>query len=267
MNPKQINRIITFALLLMLSIGVKNEVYAAEYSGTYGKEQSWFYNSDSQTLYLSCDYESDEKVDFNQGQSPWNAYLNSIQSVKVMVNYLGDNMFNGCENLEEEYFNRNVEKISESAFSNCPKLKNIKTDVDCKIIKEFAEKNGYTYIVNSSNSEVTSTVTDYNVIYKIDGDCATVIGTSSKKLKKATIKDSVTINHNKYKVTKIAKKAFKNCKKLRKITINSNGITKIGKGAFKNCKQLKSITVKKHNEKRYSKLLKKAGYKNTIKTK
>ncbi|HBA98010.1 MAG TPA: cell surface protein, partial [Lachnospiraceae bacterium] len=54
---------------------------------------------------------------------------------------------------------------------------------------------------------------------------------------------AIKINDQKYKVTAIAKNAFKNNKKLTKVTIGKN-VKSIGKNAFKGCKNLKKIVVK-----------------------
>ena len=88
-----------------------------------------------------------------------------------------------------------------------------------------------------------------------------VIGFKKKSLKKVSIKSKLTINGVKYKVTAIAKKAFKNNKKIKTVVIGKN-VKKIGKGAFAGCKNLKYIKVKSKNIK---KLLKKSGYKGVIK--
>lgn len=61
-----------------------------------------------------------------------------------------------------------------------------------------------------------------------------------------TIPNAIFINGGTYKVTSIAKNAFKNNKKLKYITIGSN-ITSIGAGAFRGCRNLKTITVKSKN--------------------
>lgn len=83
---------------------------------------------------------------------------------------------------------------------------------------------------------------------------------------KVEISDTVTINGVEYKVTSIAKNAFKNnkqvtavsigknvtsigdnafagCSELKKVTIAENMVS-IGKNAFKGCKKLKTITIK-----------------------
>ena len=72
----------------------------------------------------------------------------------------------------------------------------------------------------------------------------TVVYKGSKKQKASvTIPDTVTIDKVTYKVTSIVANAFKNNKKLKKVVIGKN-VTKIGKKAFYGCSKLKKITVK-----------------------
>ena len=76
------------------------------------------------------------------------------------------------------------------------------------------------------------------------GKNPTVAYTGSKKQKATvTIPATVKINNVTYKVTSIAANAFKNNKKLKKVVIGKN-ITRIGKKAFYGCSKLKSVTVK-----------------------
>lgn len=65
----------------------------------------------------------------------------------------------------------------------------------------------------------------------------------SKNITKADIPASVSLEGTKYKVTSISPDAFKNCKKLKTVTIGSN-VSKIGKQAFYNCTSLKKIVIK-----------------------
>lgn len=65
----------------------------------------------------------------------------------------------------------------------------------------------------------------------------------SKSAKSLTVPSTVKAKEASYKVTSIAANAFKNCKKLKKITIGKNVAT-IGENAFRNAKALKQITVK-----------------------
>ena len=54
---------------------------------------------------------------------------------------------------------------------------------------------------------------------------------------------SVKLADGRYKVTAIDKNAFKNNKKLKKVTIGSK-VTRIGAGAFSGAKNLNAITIK-----------------------
>ena len=73
------------------------------------------------------------------------------------------------------------------------------------------------------------------------------------KIHLLTCLQSVKLADGRYKVTAIDKNAFKNNRKLKKVTIG-NKVTKIGAGAFSGAKNLKAITIK-------SKLLKSVGKK------
>lgn len=65
----------------------------------------------------------------------------------------------------------------------------------------------------------------------------------NKKITSAAIPAAVTIKGVRYQVTSIKANAFKNCKKLKKVTIGKN-IKTIGKNAFYGCAKLNSITIK-----------------------
>ncbi len=88
-------------------------------------------------------------------------------------------------------------------------------------------------------------------VYKVvkSGDLSDEIGIVTyvkprkKTVKEVTIPSAVTIDGIKYKVTAIANNAFKNCTKLKKVTIGKN-VSKIGKKAFYKCKKLKTIVIK-----------------------
>lgn len=81
--------------------------------------------------------------------------------------------------------------------------------------------------------------------YKVVKAKATVsyVKPKNSKITSVNIPATVTIDGTKYKVTGIEKNAFKNLKKLKKVTIGSN-VTSIGSSAFYNCKNLKNITIK-----------------------
>ena len=64
-----------------------------------------------------------------------------------------------------------------------------------------------------------------------------------KNIISVTIPSSIKLNGKRYKVTGIAANAFKNCKKLKKVTIGIN-VNSIGKRAFYGCSKLQTIKVK-----------------------
>ena len=68
----------------------------------------------------------------------------------------------------------------------------------------------------------------------------------NKSTSNITIPNTVTVDGVVYKVTSVSKNAFKNNKKIKKVTIGKN-ITKINANAFYGCKNLKTITIKSTN--------------------
>ncbi|WP_455056792.1 cellulase family glycosylhydrolase [Jutongia sp.] len=89
-------------------------------------------------------------------------------------------------------------------------------------------------------------VKDKNASYKISNvKSNTVEYKAALNSKKATVTVPATVKVSgvTYKVTSIAKNAFKNNKKLKKVTIGAN-ITTIGANAFAGCKNLKTVDIK-----------------------
>ena len=74
------------------------------------------------------------------------------------------------------------------------------------------------------------------------GAAVSYAGTANKKLTSVSVPSAVTINGVTYKVTAIADNAFKNNKKLKKVTI-SNSIVTIEKNAFAGCSALTSVKM------------------------
>ncbi len=106
-------------------------------------------------------------------------------------------------------------------------------------------------VVTPQEMETAKKITAFNAgkaSYKIlSKDTNTVsykVKSSKKKnLKSVTVPDTVKYKGITYKVVSIEAKAFKDCKKLTKVTIGKY-VTSIGKQAFAGCKKLKTITVK-----------------------
>lgn len=76
-----------------------------------------------------------------------------------------------------------------------------------------------------------------------DKKTAAVTGSTGKSAKSLTIGDTVSIKGTSCTIVQIDSSAFKNYKKLKKVTIGANVAT-IEKNAFSGCKKLKTITLK-----------------------
>lgn len=68
-------------------------------------------------------------------------------------------------------------------------------------------------------------------------------GSANQNKKTVNVPDTVVVDGIRYQVTSIANNAFKNNKKLTSVVIGRN-VTKIGKKAFFGCQKLKKVTIK-----------------------
>ena len=83
-------------------------------------------------------------------------------------------------------------------------------------------------------------------IYKITGNnTVSVTGITNKKKTTVSVKSTVKIGGKTYKITAIEANAFKNSKKLKKVTIGKN-VTTIGSNAFYGCKKIEKVTIGKN---------------------
>lgn len=138
---------------------------------------------------------------------------------------------------------------------------------------------GTVFVVGKLKYKVTNAANGKNTV--------AVKAPKSKTVKSLTIPDVVKVQGQSYQVTAIAASAFQKCSKLKKITIGKN-ITVIGKKAFYQTKKLKQITilstkitsvgknalkgiykkavlrVPKKKRKKYKKLFRNKGQKNTV---
>lgn len=99
-----------------------------------------------------------------------------------------------------------------------------------------AVQEGASYSAGKAEYDILS-VTDKTVSYK---------GSTRASAKSLTIPDSVVIEGETYQVTKVAKAALANHKKLKNVTVGSS-VTVIEERAFADCKNLKKITIQAEN--------------------
>lgn len=153
---------------------------------------------------------------------------------------IGDNAFENCQNIHKMVIPKNVTYISNTTFNGVDPEK--LTGVD-------TSKNAYAQTrVKKPLPKKGSTFKIGKLVYKISKSHATkgtvaVVKAKDKKQKSLAVPATVNINGYDFKVTSIANKAFKKNKKLTSIVIGQN-VKTIGKEAFRDCSKLKKITVK-----------------------
>ena len=153
------------------------------------------------------------------------------------VTTIGDEAFKDCVTIHTLVIPPNVNYISNTSFDGVDqtKIDTSKNEYSQTIIKGELPKKGYKKVIGNVKYKVTKSSKTKGTV--------SVIGAKNKKQKSITIPSTVNINGYTFKVTAIADKAFKKNTKLATVTIGSN-VKTVGKEAFRDCKKLKKITVK-----------------------
>jgi hypothetical protein len=167
----------------------------------------------------------------------------TINGNAYTVTEIKDNAFANCKKLTGVSIPATVVKIGKNAFKGCVKLKAITIPSSVKEIGSNA----------FSGCKKLKKVT-------IQGTRLTKIGAGA--FKKCTVLKSITLPKS---LVEIGKNAFNGCKALKKVTFKSTKVKKIGKNAFKGIAKKSTIKVPKKKKTAYKKLLKKSGYKKTVK--
>ena len=194
--------------------------------------------------------------------------LKSI-SIPDGITEISERMFENCSSLNKVDIPSSVTTIETAAFSGCTGLTGIDIPssvkkmgygvfrqcnrqlvITCKsgsYAEQYAKDNGikYNYSQNSAGipdkgKVLKSGKTTYTVTKK--GKEAAYTKTASQA-SDITVPETVTIDHISYKVTSISSDAFKNNKKLKKVTIGKN-VTTIGNGAFRGCGKMETVTIR-----------------------
>lgn len=110
---------------------------------------------------------------------------------------------------------------------NGDKEQNEKKDSDYPAVGTTESYQGQKFTVKTSSGQ---------------GGTVEFAGSSNKNVKSITIPSSIQIDKKNYKVQSIKAGAFKNCKKLKKVTIKAN-VKEIPSNAFNGCSKLTSVTL------------------------
>lgn len=94
-----------------------------------------------------------------------------------------------------------------------------------------------------SMAQAGQKITIGDVTYESTGSDSVAYAGSKKAEKKVTVPDSVKMNGKNYPVTELSAGAFRGSS-VQQVSLGKN-VKKIGKGAFKNCKKLKKVSFSK----------------------
>ena len=210
------------------------------------------------------------------------ANLNNIYFLGTTLDKIGTGAFQGCPNLHEIVIPEGVKAIENDTFDGCMNLNKIilpesvekigeNAFKDCRNIHEMVIPKNVTYIANSSftgakQDEIDVSQNEYaqsliggvpaagtrftvnHVVYQVinaseQGGAVAAVGADAKNIKSVVVADSVMRGGCTLAVTEIGKNAFKNCKKLKRVTVGAN-VTKISANAFAGDKKLSKIMIK-----------------------
>lgn len=147
---------------------------------------------------------------------------------------------------------KNYQKALEAATKAAKDEKATKTDLEKALADlqtaaaKLQKKAPETPSTDSKNPTVGTEAKVGNGIYRVtNAKKKTVVLVKPRKANNTSfnVPKSVKLANGRYKVVGIAKNAFKNNKKLKKVVIGSQ-VTKIGANAFSGAKNLKTITIK-----------------------
>ena len=134
-----------------------------------------------------------------------------------------------------------------------------------EVIKVNANGTGEVALKGTTNKKSSKSFKSLKVVdsIKINGKAFKVTSVSSNSFSGYKNLQTVVVGKN---VTSIGKKAFNNCKKVTKLTINSSKLKSVGDKAISGINKKAKIKVPKSSLKSYKKLFKsKSGYKKTMK--
>ena len=158
----------------------------------------------------------------------------------------------------------NTNNKNNTTNTNNDKTNNSKTTTKSKTSKKLTNKDLKKNLKvvdkkSKANYKITKVVKKSG---KVKSGTVQYVSPTKKNVKKVVIPKTIKIAGVTFKVTTIGKNAFKGCKKLKSITINTLALNKIGANAFKDIKSNAKITmpkkISKKTLKKYKKMIKKA---------
>ncbi len=176
--------------------------------------------------------EATGKIASHYTPETWNAFQSALTNAQTIIN--ADPLT--LESLSEALLQLQSKMALLQPVTNTiqPPTENPPGNTDVPKTDDTLPKVGKTYQIKKANYLVTSS--------SVKGGTVTFVKPIKKTNKTFSVPATVSINKITYRVTAIAKNAFKNNKKLQKVTIGKN-IASIGASAFEGDSKLQNITI------------------------
>ena len=225
-----------FTLLLIIATGF-GTLFAE--SGTCGEDITWDLTDGVLTI-SGTGAMTDFVYDFNTSATtaPWYPQLSSVHTINISegVTHIGEEAFDGGENVQSISIPQSVTSIGAWAFQACKSLTTFSISDNVTTIGDgiFYDCTGLTTPIYNSHTFICLP-TSYSGSYEIPSGITTIAGFAFNECSALT---SVNIPDD---VTTIGQDAFYGCSSLTSVTIPEN-VTSIGQGGtFQNCTALTSV--------------------------
>lgn len=254
---RQIKRVLSAVLcVLLLYTAVPLTVSAAD-SGTCGENLTWTFNAETGELTISGTGRMDDFDDY-PNYAPWLTHQLEIKTVTISdgVTTIGENAFPYCTKINSVTIPESVTSICEDAFSHCWSLADVSIPSGVTSIGEYS----FFCCDSLANVFIPSGVTEIG--YNAFGSCSslTAISVDENNPVYSSDKDGVLYNKDKTlliqypignarnsfvipdSVTTIGDSAFDDCDKIEHVTI-PDSVTTIGSVAFFDCTNLTKLMI------------------------
>lgn len=245
-----------------------NTFYTYKYDQVYDVKISWGKTAPSicEIITLECPKQSDEDLKSEELEPAKTALKNEVENAETKGIYEAGNAsgtytneswtafktaYENAANVKADATAEELQNLLAALQSATANLKKAESETEKpteKPIEKPTEKPTERPTEKPSepekptvNERVVNKVT-YRILNAKKKTAAVVA--ADKKVTSVNIAKTVKINGVTYKVTQINNNVFRNCKKLKKVTIGSN-VKKIGKNAFAGCSKLKTVNMKK----------------------
>ncbi len=258
---------------------------AKVYSGKYGNNTTWYYNTDTKTVTIDCKGKLQDATEYGPSLG-WCRNRWYIKAKRVVfqkgITYIGAGTFDNFQNVEEVVLPEGLVSVGYDAFQDTHHLKEIRFPSSLKRIGRWAfDESGIETISLRNVKKIGSEAFDGTKLKSltIPSRCRSIGSyafSCCEDLRTVKIENGVkTISNGMFlrcgfesvtipsSVTKIGTHAFFSFSpeegKLKEVTIRSKKIKEWGKGIFGNARRDLVIKVPRSKKEEYTKALREGG--------